>query len=306
MVHERLDAVGLGAPYRLAAVGLAEVVFLVPVLEGPFVTISKQLWRAPAVGRLIRSVAYRLAGRLRGTGREYRPVSIAGLPVRADASHWAVTDLYFANAEYEPQTFRYLADHLPEGGVFVDIGANAGILTIVGAARVGPGGRVFAFEPNPPVFDELQRHIQVNGFTGRVHPFGIAFSDTNGEAELHLSEESTGLSSLFVDTAPCAETLRASRRSVTVNTRRFDDWITQAGVDHVDLVKIDVEGAEDQVLNGMRESLAAGLIARVICETNPGSLAHQILIAHGYAATPLDDHVVVGNYAYEKAALSPS
>ena len=106
---------------------------------GPLCHVSKQLWRAPAVGRLIRSVAYRLADRLRGTGREYRPVSIAGLPVRADASHWAVTDLYFANAEYEPQTFRYLADHLPEGGVFVDIGANAGILTLVAAARVGPG-----------------------------------------------------------------------------------------------------------------------------------------------------------------------
>ena len=50
----------------------------------------------------------------------------------------------------------------------------------------------------------------------------------------------------------------------------------------------------------MRESLAAGRIARVVCETNIGSVAHQILIAHGYTATALDSHAVVGNYAYQR------
>ncbi len=222
----------------------------------------------------------------------------------ADASHWAVTDLYFANREYEPQTLRYLADQLPDGGVFVDIGANTGILSLVAAARVGPGGRVFSFEPNPSVLDELRRHVAINGFEDRIQTFGLALSDAAGVAELHVSDASTGLSSLVVDTAPCADTLRASGRSVTVRTGRFDDWITDAGVDRVDLVKIDVEGAEDDVLDGMRESLAAGRIARVVCETNVGSVAHQILIAHGYTATPLDSHIVVGNYAYEKGLAS--
>lgn len=65
-------------------------------------------------------------------------------------------------------------------------------------------------------------------------------------------------------------------------------------------MKIDVEGAEGRVLDGMRASLAAGRIVRVVCETNIGSVAHQILIAHGYTATLLDSHIVVGNYAYEK------
>ncbi len=303
MVREQLDAIGLGTPYRLAATGLAELLFRVPALEAIFVQASRRLWRAPAIGLAVRSTAYRLAERLRGSGREYRPVQVSGDTLQADVSHWLFTGMYFANVEYEPDTLRYFAAHLSAGGVFVDIGSNAGLMTLFAARRVGPSGRVFAFEPNPPVFAELTAHVERNGMADRVHTFNCALSNVNGRAALHVTPVMSGLASLAPNAAPAADSLRAADAyTVEVRTERFDDWIRDAGLDHVDLVKIDVEGAEDRVLDGMRESLHAGRVARVVCETNVGSVAHQILIAHGYTATLLDSYAVVGNYAYEKPA----
>ncbi len=303
MVREQLDAIGLGKPYRIVVSGLAAVLFYLPPLETLFVAVSRRLWSTPTLGRIVRSTAHRLVDRLRGSGRQYRSVPVAGITIEADITHWLFTSWYFADVGYEPDTLLYLSRRLPSAGTFVDIGSNAGLMTLVAARLVGPRGRVFAFEPNPPVFTELTTLIARNGFDDRVRASPLAMSDANGRATLHVTPVLSGLASLVPDEAPATESLRAADSyTVDIQTERFDDWVKSLGLNQIDLVKIDVEGAEDRVLNGMRESLARGRIARVICETNPGTVAHQILIAHGYAATPLDSYTIVGNYAYEKTA----
>src|SRR5262249_50221081 len=139
------ESVGLGTPYRRATGDLAELIFRIPALESPFLAISRRCWRVPVIGRAIRSTGYRLVDRLRGSGCEFRDIVISGVPLRGDVSHWMLTGAYFANEEYEPETTQYLIRHLPDGGVFVDVGANAGLMTLVAAARVGSNGRVLAF-----------------------------------------------------------------------------------------------------------------------------------------------------------------
>ncbi len=303
MVHEQLDAIGLGKPYRVVVSGLAAVLFYLPPLETLFVAVSRRLWSTPTLGRIVRSTAYRLVDRLRGSGREYRAVPVAGITIEADITHWLFTSWYFADVGYERDTLRYLSAQLPAGGTFVDIGSNAGLMSLVAAHCVGPRGHVFAFEPNPPVFSELTTLIAKNSFDDRVRASPLAMSDVNGRATLHITPELSGLSSMVPDEAPAKDSLHAADSyTVDIQTERFDDWIKTIEVNQIDLIKIDVEGAEDRVLNGMRESLAAGRITRLICETPVGSVAHHILLAHGYSAIELESYGEIKNYAYEKAA----
>jgi FkbM family methyltransferase len=298
---ERLEALGLGMPYRIAATSAAGLLFRVPALEAPFVAASRRFWRAPVVGRPIRSVAYRFADRLRGTGREYRRVSVAGTAVSFDASHWSATDTYFAGEEYEPATCAYLARYLFPGDVFVDVGANAGIMTILAAARVGAAGRVYAFEPNPAVVAELERHISVNGFGDRVRTLRFALSNADGRAALHVTPVMSGLSSIAAEAAPAASALRASGQAIDVETRRFDGWMRAAGLDRVDVMKIDVEGAEELVLAGMTDALTSGVIRRLVCELRPDGPAHELLRRFGYRPEPLESYGPVGNVAYTRS-----
>jgi FkbM family methyltransferase len=292
-----LEALGLGTPYRWTAERVADLVFRVPGFDPAFVVATRRLWKVPGLGRAARSVAYRYIDRLRGTGREFRAVTVVGIPLIGDVSHFTLTGLYFAGMEYEAATCRYIAESMPPGGTFVDIGANAGLMTLIAAARVGPSGRVFAFEPNPPVFQELERHVEVNAFGDRVRAVDCALSDVNGAARLYVTPVLSGLSSLDIDGAPGRDSLRTGY-AVSTRTLRFDDWIARVGVDRVDLIKIDVEGTEDRVLAGMVGTLAARRIDRVVCETTPGGPAHRLLSSFGYESRALDSYGIHGNIAY--------
>jgi FkbM family methyltransferase len=71
---------------------------------------------------------------------------------------------------------RYLQNKLRPGDVFIDVGANIGLWTLVAATSVGPSGRVFSFEPNPTTFDRLSENIKLNGKVSRVEAFSKAVS----------------------------------------------------------------------------------------------------------------------------------
>jgi hypothetical protein len=78
-------------------------------------------------------------------------------------------------------------------------------------------------------------------------------------------------------------------RSVRVPTTTFDAFAARAGLGRVDLLKIDVEGAEALVLRGMERTLAERPPRLVVCETTPGDEAARILAARGYTVRPLDN-----------------
>jgi FkbM family methyltransferase len=70
----------------------------------------------------------------------------------------------------------YVQNKLRAGDVFIDVGANIGLWTLVAATSVGPSGRVFSFEPNPTTFDRLLENIRLNGKASRVEAFSKAVS----------------------------------------------------------------------------------------------------------------------------------
>jgi FkbM family methyltransferase len=229
---------------------------------------------------------------------------VFGTSITLDATEFTTLELHFGGLVYEVATTRYLTGHLAPGNVFVDIGANTGYFAMLAGALVGATGRVMAFEPNPAVFAQLQKHVALNGFESRVTVSQVALSDAaDPSARFFVSQDLTnsGLSSL----TPPAEMLAGGELSeahtIPVRVDTFDNWFASSGLDHIDLIKIDVEGAEARVVAGMTRSLASGAIAAIICETVSGSPAHQALVAAGYKTDVLESVGPLVNVLYSRS-----
>jgi FkbM family methyltransferase len=221
-----------------------------------------------------------------------------------DVTEFTTADLYFGSRAYEPATTEYLLRRLPPGGVFVDIGANHGYFTVLAAARVGDRGRVIAFEPNPAVFEQLVAHVELNRFAERTVLLQQALSNRpDDRATLFVSQcpTNSGLSTLIPEAARVVTGAISPQHTVEVRTETFDRWFEASGLDRVDVVKIDTEGYEDHVIDGMAASLHSHRVGTIICETHCETDGHRTLCAAGYVPHLLEAAGPVANIAYVSA-----
>jgi FkbM family methyltransferase len=291
--------------WRAASDAGAAALFRFPLIERAVVPIGRRVWDVPGVGRFYRGVVWRLRQRLFEAPPRFRRVRTEAGVLTLNVTEFTCHTLYYGGPHYEPATARCLRARLSEGSVFVDVGANHGYFTVMAASMVGPRGRVFAFEPNPAVVAQLERHLALNGLAGRVTILPLALSDQPAARVplfVSLAPENSGLSSL----APWPESIARGELSlghaVDVAADTFDNWWRAAGSPGIDLVKIDVEGAEARVARGMAQALASGRIRAIICETVPGSEFDRDLRARGFTATRLDPIVALANMLYERGA----
>lgn len=156
----------------------------------------------------------------------------------------------------EPVVQDFIADNLSRGDVFYDVGANVGFFTLIGARAVGPEGRVYALEPLPENVRALVRNISANGIE-HVHVVQAAVA----------AEPRTG--TLLVGSAQNSRLgqpgERTDRGTLTVRTVSLDALVRDHGFPAPTLVKIDAEGAERAVLQGMAWLLCQKR-PRVVCE----------------------------------------
>ena len=148
---------------------------------------------------------------------------------------------------YEPESLDVLLDllgRIPEP-VVLDVGANIGNHALAFATRAA---EVHAFEPAPTLCAVLRENVRQNALVN-VWVHEVALSDARGTATLQVNlTGNLGASSL----EPCS----GEGQPVEVRTLTGDAFVTQRGLGHVDLIKIDVEGHEDSVLRGLRQTLA--------------------------------------------------
>lgn len=140
-----------------------------------------------------------------------------------------------------PETAFFLESIYP-GAIVLDIGANIGYYTALALSRIGPTGRVIAIEPDPEAFVYLKRTVAANGSdrTTLVHQ---ALAEKPGRLSLYQNSENRGDNRLYAN--------NLSNRSVEVEVVRGDDLLNQLGVDRIDFIKMDVQGLEGRVLEGM-------------------------------------------------------
>jgi FkbM family methyltransferase len=238
-----------------------------------------------------------LTVRLVRTQRQRRRVRIGSVAPLFDVSSFTVKGQYFSHVPYEPGATAAVLRFLSEGGIFVDIGANTGYFTILAALRVGSSGRVFAFEPHPGVAGRLREQMDQNAVEDRVTVASVALANRDEDnVPFYVSRvpENDGISSL----TPDAETMKwgglRPDSTIPVAVRALDTWLSSPEAallksSEIDLIKIDVEGAEAEVLKGMSGLLTNRPPARIICETRQNSDACRLLIGRGYRMSMLDE-----------------
>jgi FkbM family methyltransferase len=269
---------------------VAQMVRTVPILQRPYAVAAFACSHMPGVHTVFREATRNLSRQLRDNGQNIRPVRIGAVRMLFDVTDFTVQGRYFSRVAYEPGATATVLSLAP-GQVFIDVGANSGYFTILAGARVGPEGRVLAFEPNPVVRRRLLRHVDLNRMNDRVRVFDTAIADRDADAvSLFIScrTDNSGLSSLAPSSAALASGELSRDVKVPVRTSRFDSWMRTAPVSRIDMLKIDIEGAELAALHGMRRTLDRFRPCTIVCETHEDGPAVEFLRTYGYRVSVLD------------------
>ena len=171
-----------------------------------------------------------------------------GLLLNLDLRTWSNRLTWFLGRYYDLGTQLLVGALLERGDTFVDIGANEGMISLIGSLTVGPEGRVVAFEPNPVPRAIFERNLAANGIVN-VEIIAAGASDTPGSLDLHVHGINTGGGS-FAAAADAADD--------ALETVRCPVVVPDAVLELLDprVIKIDVEGFEPHVLAGLARTIA--------------------------------------------------
>jgi len=231
-------------------------------------------------------------------GKPQKLVRTGSRRLLVDLRDLVVAKELWSSGEWEPSETAFFERVLRPGMTFVDAGANLGYFTTLASGLVGSSGLVLAIEPEPLNFALLEKNIALNRCTN-VRSINAALGDSAGTARLHLSPTNFG------DHRLASESV--SRDAVEVRVDRLDSVLESMAVGSVDCMKIDVQGYEMHVLDGMPRLLAAG-IQYLVMEywpqglRNAGSNGDDLLRAlqtHGYTASILLEGGVLQPISYD-------
>lgn len=149
---------------------------------------------------------------------------------------------------WEPETTPHFYRLARSARVVVDIGANTGYFTLL-AARANEHSEVLAFEPVPLVFDRLSEHIVRNGLEDRITARQAAVGDQDGQIQLSVPKHGAPVGA----TLDLSKRLRQESEVIEVPICTLD--AAAADLEALDVLKIDVEGCEDQVLRGGEQTI---------------------------------------------------
>lgn len=194
---------------------------------------------------------------------------------------------------YEPSTLRAFAAYCRPGSVVVDVGANIGQYTQFASRLVGAQGTVIAFEPVASTAALLDASMKRLGLTNVVIEH-TALSDSVGTAEFIFAKEGDKLACLADGGHYLSDDAEAPVLRETVSTTTLDEYVRQRGLRRVDVVKIDVQGAELKVLRGMNEVLSQWRPAVIVELTGDRSIqeGQWFLQERGYRCRIVEEMAV--------------
>jgi FkbM family methyltransferase len=221
----------------------------------------------------------------------FRPVvrTAVGTRLAVDLRDEGVGWPIFVHQEYEPAETLFLTRSLRAGNVFVDIGANVGYFTTLASRLVGPRGKVIAFEPDPDSCALLRANLRRNGARNAV-VFSDALGAEDRAGQLYLSKSNFG------DHRVAAG--GEDRQSVPISIRRFDTVCDGLELSKIDFIKIDVQGYEPQVFEGMGGCLERLQVRTILMEFWPYGIRYagdspekliDRLVNDGYVIHELND-----------------
>lgn len=169
---------------------------------------------------------------------------------------FVTSDLAFARGKYEPEVVAFLGEHCKPGDIAFDVGANVGYHSMLLSRLVGPNGRVVAFEPVPMTAAWLEETLRRNDLTN-VTVLRTALSASAGVAGMRVGPASeAGLAHLVDSAASYQSHFTGETRVIDVPIASIDQLLMEGELPTPSLIKIDVEGAELEVLRGASETLS--------------------------------------------------
>ena len=219
-----------------------------------------------------------------------RRARIFGAEFELDLGDLIQREMYLGT--FETLEARALAPLIPSGGVFVDVGANAGYFTALASRSVGPGGQVLAYEPSAQACDQLRAMVARNRMA-QVEVIPVALTSRPGHVDLYVSSASGNHTPTLVP--------NAGGTATPVEARTLDTEFLRLGLSRIDVLKIDVEGYEGHVLAGASGLLAQGRIQYILCEFSPAWLA-----AAGTSCAELSERLESFGYERMRSTWLPS
>lgn len=188
---------------------------------------------------------------------------------------------------WDPHITRYLQSRLQSGDLLVDVGANIGYYTLLGSRLVGSAGRVVAIEASPRTYSALRQNIERN-CAENIRAINAAASNRRGVVEVFAGSPGNIGGTSIVPRHGAAE--------ATVDAFPLPELLTPDELSRASVIKIDVEGAEADVLHGLLKSAhLLGADTEIIVEMTPDWLAESDTSAEGL----LDEFRALGFNAYE-------
>ncbi len=183
-----------------------------------------------------------------------------------DASDTIISEKLRSEQCWEPYETQLVLKHFHAGEVFVDVGANIGYYTMLASEIAGPQGNVIAYEPDQNNFALLQENVKTNGLgNAQLHP--LALSDRDESGQLFLSTDNFGDHRIY--------SAGGERSSHPIKLVHGDQHL-ESQTSRIDFLKIDTQGAEYFVVNGLKQLIAANSAhLRMILEFCPYGIRHS-------------------------------
>ena len=211
-------------------------------------------------------------------GRFLRITTSDGIKLRlTNPLEYNQRTLLYTNSVYEPEVTSIMSSILEAGNTFFDVGANLGYYTLLASKRVGFHGQVHAFEPAPQQFEHLSLNVRINRATNVVLN-NVALSEAPGEREMLFSLGwNQGTHSFGV--------AEGATMTGLVRCRTIDEYVASNRIKQIDVLKVDVEGAELLVFRGAEKTIRSFSIPVIFfeaCEHHSRALGNTTIEVKSY------------------------
>lgn len=203
-------------------------------------------------------------------------------------------DMYFASGYtqyiFEPESLDFIRDTFQPGQTFLDIGANVGYFSLFCSKLGGQNSRIIAFEPGEFAFGLLQKNKEINGFD-QLETIKAGFGEKDEVVSFNSGMPGMEVYNSLGDIVhPSADASQFSR--IPVQLFNGSRWLKNNNIEHIDLMKLDVEGGEYPVLKGMVEMFQSQKISRLLVEITTE-------MSHAFGYQPSELILLLRNCGYD-------
>lgn len=154
---------------------------------------------------------------------------------------------------FEPFSIKIWAHLSCESNVIFDIGANTGVYSLV-SATLNPEATIYSFEPIKRIYEVLNKNVSINKFQ-QINTFPYAVSSFTGESDFYDMDDFDNQIASFIKSHLEKHEHAKNIKKIKVSVINIDDFIKTKQINKIDLIKVDVEGVEDKVFEGMQNTL---------------------------------------------------